>query len=226
MLILEEETASSDKRKKSAKKKQPKKRNPSSFDQRLSWSSFCNKHVPRGTFKRRLRMTKESFDKLLSYVYEDLLVKEQMANMRGGSIIPEICLYCALRWLAGGSYLDVTDVAGISQPSFYRVVWKTIFAIVKTPDLSIKWPKSGAEIQSAISGFTSISKNGVISNCAGVGDGFLLRIKVPNKKEVGNVRSFFLRTLSVLWHQHSSGVRSQFAIHLHGHGCAWCEQRP
>jgi hypothetical protein len=95
ILILEEETAS-EKKKNLAKKKQHKKHNPSSFDQRLSWSSFCNKRVPRGTFKRCLRMTNESFDKLLSYVYDELLVKEQMADMCGGSIIPEICLHCAL----------------------------------------------------------------------------------------------------------------------------------
>jgi hypothetical protein len=186
-LQIEEEESGKDKKRKGPKKK----RNASTFDQRLSWSVFCQKHVLRGSFKRRLRMTKESFDKLLSFIYEDLLVKEVMAEMRGGSIIPEICLYCTLRWLAGGSYLDVTDVAGISQPSFYRVVWKTIYAIVKAPELSIKWPKTGQEIRDAISGFTSISDNGVISNCAGVGDGFLLRIRVPNKKEVGNVRSFF-----------------------------------
>ena len=186
-LQIKKEESGKDKKRKGPKKK----RNASTFDQRMSWSVFCQKHVLPGSFKRRLRMTKESFDELLSFIYEDLLVKEVMAEMRGGSIIPEICLNCMLRWLAGESYLDVTDVAGISQPSFCRVVWKTIYAIVKAPELSIKWPKTGQEIRDAISGFTSISDNGVISNCAGVGDGFLLRIRVPNKKEVGNVRSFF-----------------------------------
>jgi hypothetical protein len=36
-----------------------------------------------------------------------------MANLQRGTILPEICLYIMLCWLAGGSYLDITDVAGI-----------------------------------------------------------------------------------------------------------------
>jgi hypothetical protein len=99
-----------------------KTRNPSIAVQCLHWKQYWKRHVARGAFKRRLRMEKESFDLLLSYIYEWLLVNEQMANLRGGTIIPELCLYCTLRWLAGGSYLDISDVAGISKASFYRVV--------------------------------------------------------------------------------------------------------
>ena len=75
-------------------------------------------------------MEKKSFDKLLSYIYTDLVVNELMANNRGGPIIPELCLYCTLRWLAGVSYLDICDIAGISAGSFYRILWKTVKAII------------------------------------------------------------------------------------------------
>lgn len=154
-------------------------RNPSVFDQRLSWSVYCDKHVKRKTFKRRLRMSKESFDQLLSYVHEDLLVNEQMANLRGGTIIPELCLYCTLRWLAGGSCLDITDIAGILKSSFYRVIWKTIRSLVQCPELAIHFPSTPVELQEAIAGFSLISFNTAINNCVGVVDGFLLRIRVP-----------------------------------------------
>ena len=58
-------------------------------------------------------MSKESFDKLLGFVREALIVNETKANLRGGIIVPELCLYCTIRWLAGGSYLDITDICGI-----------------------------------------------------------------------------------------------------------------
>jgi hypothetical protein len=40
-LQIEEEESGNDKKRKGPKKK----RNPSTFDQRLSWSVFCQKHV-------------------------------------------------------------------------------------------------------------------------------------------------------------------------------------
>lgn len=58
-------------------------------------------------------MSEESFDKLLSYIRHDLVENEMMANPRGGAIIPEIRLFCTLRRLAGGSYLDICDITGI-----------------------------------------------------------------------------------------------------------------
>lgn len=169
----------------------PDYRNPSHFEQRLAWEKYSTKHMARGTFQIRLRMTKESFDKLLGHIKGDLLVNETQANFRGGTITPELCLYCTIRWLAGGSYLDITDICGISKSSFYRVNWKTITAIVKCKALRPKFPSSNKEIGEAIAGFASISTEGIIHNCVGVVDGYLLRIKVPAKREVKNVKSFF-----------------------------------
>jgi DDE superfamily endonuclease len=136
-------------------------------------------------------MRKQSFDKLLGFIYTDLVVNEWMAGHREGPIIPELCLYCTLRYLAEGSYLDLCDIAGVSTSSFYRVIWKTIAAIRKAPQLDIKFPSTREEIQRNIDGFASISHQKAILNCALVIDGYLLRIRVPNKVEVGNVRSYF-----------------------------------
>jgi DDE superfamily endonuclease len=169
----------------------PAERNGALYEQRLAWEEYANFHVAQGTFDRRLRMSKASFDKLLALIRESLTVNDKQANLRGGSIIPELCLYCTLRWLAGGSYLDITDICGISKSSFYRVVWKTITAICKVEDLRPRFPQTKEEIEAAMKGFTSISYDGIINNCVGVVDGYLLRIKVPSKNEVGNVKSFF-----------------------------------
>ena len=79
--------------------------------------------------KWHLHMSLSSFEKLLSFIRTSLEVDSAMAQLQGGVIIPEISLYCTLRYLASGSYMDIFFV-GISKPSFYHVVWKTMYAIV------------------------------------------------------------------------------------------------
>ena len=169
----------------------PSPRQDALFEQRLAWNQYCSRHGEHGTLVRRLRMTKESFEKLVLLIQDDLQVDEKYADLRGGAIIPELCLFCTLRYLAGGSYLDITNIVGISQSSFYRVIWKTISALVKCNALRIRFPKTKQEITAGIAGFAGISTDGAIHNCVGVVDGYLLRIRVPAKDGVKNVRSFF-----------------------------------
>ena len=77
-------------------------RDPSVFEQRLIWADYIQRHRKKNhTFTRRLRMNLESFDKLLEIIKDDLVVNQQMASIRGGAIIPELCLFCTVRWLAG-----------------------------------------------------------------------------------------------------------------------------
>ena len=57
--------------------------------------------------KRHLHMSLTSFEKLLSLIRKSLKVDSAMAQLQGGVIIPEIALYCTLRYLAGGSYMDI-----------------------------------------------------------------------------------------------------------------------
>jgi len=104
----------------------PIPRRPSLFDQRLQWADFCARYGTRRDFQRHIRMSPASFKKLLSFIRDDLMVDQEMANIRGGAILPEIALYATLRYLAGGSYSDIRFFTGISTSSFYRVVWKTV----------------------------------------------------------------------------------------------------
>jgi DDE superfamily endonuclease len=166
-------------------------RSPSMFDQRLAWDNFCSRHCRRADFDRHIRMSYDSFNKLLTFVRNDLQVNIKMAGLRGGAILPEICLYLCLRFLAGGSYSDIRFFTGVSVASFYRIVWKTIRAINKSESLSIKFPASVDEARDAALGFQSISQQGCIWNCVAVVDGYHLQIQTPSKKEARNVKSFF-----------------------------------
>ena len=166
-------------------------RNPSVFEQRLNWEEHKGSRSHDRSFRRKLRMSVDSFEKLLEMIRKDLEVNEAMASLRGGPIIPEICLYVTLRWLAGGSYLDIKDQTGITTASFYRCLWKTIKAIACCSELAIKFPQTKAECEAAAAGFRSVSYNGVVANCIGVVDGYLFCINTPSKKEAENVRSYF-----------------------------------
>ena len=85
-----------------------KKRLRSMLQQRIHWNSWVSLHKNRPIFRRHMRMTHESFCRLLDMVRPHFpILDEKMGNMRGGFIIPELRLYAVIRYLAGASYTDV-----------------------------------------------------------------------------------------------------------------------
>ena len=166
-------------------------RAPSLFEQRLVWDAFVARHGSREGFKRHMRMSKASFYKLLSHLRRDLEVNVAKANSRGGPVLPEISLYCCLRFCAGGSYTDISFFCGISFTAFYHAIWKCVDAINNAPGLMIHFPTTRDEVVQAAKGFSTISSQACIWNCVAVIDGYHLQIKSPSKNEVKNVRSFF-----------------------------------
>jgi hypothetical protein len=86
----------------------------SNFDQRLIWNYYTSRHSGTPFFIRALCMTSPSITKIVNYLYNDLEVENGMAGLRGGAILPELCLYLTIRFLSGGSYLDVGLFLGIS----------------------------------------------------------------------------------------------------------------
>ena len=149
------------------------------------------KHAGRPDLKRHLRMSHNSFRRLLSFLRDKLEVDNRMGSLRGGAILPELCLYACLRYLAGGSYSDIKYFTGMSVPSLYRVIWKCIDAINVCNELAIKFPTAVDEVKEAARGFESISTQGCIWNCISVIDGYHLQTQTPSKREVNNVRFFF-----------------------------------
>ena len=119
------------------------------------------------------------------------MVKQDMASLWGGAIIPELCVYVTLQYLAGGLYIDIFYFVGISQPSFYCLLWKTIKAINNCPKLQISWPYTKARQLECATRFTSISTNCALWDCVAVLDGYHLQTITPSKKEVHNVWLYF-----------------------------------
>jgi hypothetical protein len=62
-------------------------------------------------FKQRFRMTRNNFAGLLATIRHDLDKNEEMARRSSKEpVFPYLQLCIALRYLAGGSYLDISDV--------------------------------------------------------------------------------------------------------------------
>jgi len=170
--------------------KRKKARGKSHLQQRCCWTRFVLMNQDRPLFRRHMRMSYNSFVSLLDKIRPHLHVPdEKMGALRGGVIIPELQLYATIRYLAGGSYSDICFFCGISASSFYRLVGKTIRAINIGLD-TVTFPSSAEECAIAAASFENISFGGVIHNCVGVLDGYLLWLETPAKKHAKNVRSY------------------------------------
>jgi hypothetical protein len=113
---------------------------------RMDWDTRL-KSLTDKKFQRRYRIDKEGFDILLADI------KQYLPRVRRGGVCNELKLAMTLRWLAGGSYLDIAgaqaplpvrsqsvytqcvsqgihaDLHGVSEDTMYRHVWKIIRAI-------------------------------------------------------------------------------------------------
>jgi hypothetical protein len=138
-------------------------------------------------------MNYTSFVKLCSLIHPFIPVDEAMSIRRTGKkpITTEMALHCLMRWLAGGSYLDIRLCAGISTNSFYRCIHKCISAILLCNKVAYSFPNTAEKIQKAADSFKQHSTNGVLDGCVACMDGLLLQIQTPNSYETGNVKAYF-----------------------------------
>jgi DDE superfamily endonuclease len=162
---------------------------------RLEWDSHVAQLEQEGPYAclAMYRMDLQSFTKLCSLVDPFVSVDPVMSEIRTGKgpITTEIALHCLLRWLGGGSYLDIRLCAGISITAFYNSVYRCIAAILHCEQLRYSLPATADEIEEAESAFKAHSTGGVIDGCVACVDWLLLRIQTPSPDETGNVKAYF-----------------------------------
>jgi hypothetical protein len=168
-------------------------RNPATESQRVNWQEHRRKLIERGNFHGSYRIYPGSFDILVEMLGNILVINEGKSYARSdaGPIIPEIRLHCLMRYLAGGSYLDICTLVSIPHSTFYYILWKTCDAINDCPELEFKLPNTTAELEEASAGFEGISIHGIMRGCIGAIDGWLLPIQVPPATHVGNAKTYF-----------------------------------
>ena len=89
-------------------------------------------------FKSIFRMSRDSFEKFLSPLNDKLTISERgkinAINSSESHIEPKTKLAAALRFLAGGSAIDIALAFGLSISAFYKdnyFLWPTITTIDK-----------------------------------------------------------------------------------------------
>ena len=109
-------------------------------------------------------MSPDLFDTLVEILGNILVIHEgkTYARSAAGPIIPEIRLHCLMKYLAGGSYLDMCTLVSIPHSTFYYILWKTCDAINDCPELEFRLPNTKAELGEASAGFESISVQGIM----------------------------------------------------------------
>ena len=117
-------------------------RNPPIETQRVNWQELRDLQIRRGHFQRMYRMSPESFDILTEMLRSSLEGNATKAYARSaaGPVIPEIRLHCLIRYLAGGSYLDICALVSMPHSTFYYSVWKTMEAINDCTQLAFVFP--------------------------------------------------------------------------------------
>lgn len=161
--------------------------------QRLDWVQHCTS-LDDHEFTRYYRVDKPTFQHILERLRPALTTDEEMAR-RGssGPISPELQLSMTLRFLAGGSYLDIMLLHGVHRSTFFVIIWRVIDAINNTESFALCFPIDDADKLSDISKkFMSNRKSpSAMSGCVGALDGLCIEIIRP--KNVLNSRSYFNR---------------------------------
>ena len=140
-------------------------------------------------FKRMFRMSKPTFDILVEKLF-DLLGEEpfdelQAARSSGSHTSIRTRLACTLRWLAGGSYIDICFEFGVAPGSFFvdgGVLWGTMHCLNDLFDIGLPVHDEG-QLRRMADEFKYWSKN-TMTNCVLAIDGWVCRTRCPTKKEV------------------------------------------
>ncbi|MGH7974662.1 MAG: hypothetical protein ACREBR_03985, partial [bacterium] len=83
---------------------------------RLEWKAHVQDIHGEDIFRRAYRLTYDAFNSLLVKITPFITASPDNAlNPSDSNVPPEICLASALRWLAGGQYIDICIIFGIGS---------------------------------------------------------------------------------------------------------------
>jgi len=156
-------------------------------------------------FKRRFRMHRHQFEQLVDTLRAELEPKTAFAkqcaiNSSGSWVKAELKVAATLRVLAGGSYLDASDLYAVSASSFHRnTFWPVILAVCNCPDEfldNVHFPfDDDDKLREHEATFKRFQKH--FSGTVAAGDGCAFRIRRPSSNEMeGDVQSSHTRKYS------------------------------
>jgi len=146
-------------------------------------------------FTQMYRLSPKAFDEVLNAIQADLMPQKMTAAY---FVPPMIKLCCALHFLAGGSYLDISFGYDIPPNTVHFYVWQALNAIDRSRDPlldNIKSPiyATAAELESFELDFAKLSKYQLRGTIA-AGDGIVFRMQMPTNEQVeGDVTAYYTR---------------------------------
>lgn len=134
-------------------------------------------------------MSYAAFCKLLELLRADLITTSH--GERGGYhdtdiVEPEVIMAIGIRWLAGGSYVDIRHVYGCSVASVFRFRDMFVDAVLNCKELDIVFLDTADDLASASSKFASKSWERIMVGCVGAIDGLFVKTCRPSMKACGN----------------------------------------
>ena len=150
---------------------------------RLNWDQYL-REMRHNHFRAMFRMSHACFLTILAKVGTFMERDQSQSEKAGGYICPSMQLGMSLRYLAGGSYLDIHDRYGVSRSSFYSLVFECLDLIVH--HYPIVFPTDAAALQELAEGFKQRQHKHmrVFLYALGALDGILLKIRQPTVKEI------------------------------------------
>jgi hypothetical protein len=145
-------------------------------------------------FMKMFRMNRAGFALLLEKVAPFIKdTDEAMAKVSSKSCITKATkLYCTLRWLAGGSYIDICFAWGIAKGSFFStdcggVLWPTIEAIDYAFDIGLS---TDTDSLKKMADDFCVYSHGELYGCVTAIDGWVAKTRKPLHSEVDDVMAY------------------------------------
>jgi hypothetical protein len=168
---------------------------------RLDWAEH-NSRLTDFEFRRLYRMRRETFQSLCNLVRPRLVRNTEMGRRgsSGGTVSVEAKLSMALRFMAGGSYLDIALYHGVHRSTFFEAVWDVVGAVNEAITLTL--PVDDKEALQVISDGFQKRMNNPLSGCIGAMDGIAIAITRPtncvDSQSYFNRKGFFALPLQAL----------------------------
>ena len=179
---------------------------------RMHWETFRAERLKEPKdFRRYLRVSPDLFDRMVNGITPDAgtLNRQRRAAQnsagraahhdvdgpRGGFVEYPLRVAMTLRYLAGGSYLDLCHLFGVHKATFYRLVWATLEQLDQyLPDMTLEHDVNNLERCRALAGgFNHRMGSKHMAGCIGALDGMALKIETPTTSE--NFHKYFCRKL-------------------------------
>jgi hypothetical protein len=147
-------------------------------------------------FKRMFRVDRASFDEVLERIEPYIKCRNEVKaiNSSGAPIVLKTRLAVTLRWLAGGSYLDLCFAWGVGTSTFYHpdgVLWPTLEAIAAAFEIGLP-VDDPLKLEELARGFDEHSC-GILKGCVIAIDGFGVSTQQPYESEVIRPKDYRFR---------------------------------